>query len=379
MKPHRKKNKPASATPRPLPKRLDRASFAASTRKPGPRWIAVAAAALLVVGLGAAMFYFGAMREVVFPAPAIFPEIDFSGLPAPIAERIRFRMEGVRAAPRSAERWGRLAMALDVHNLVDEARPCYQRAQRLAPRDFRWVYLEALCMPEARPGETAALLERSLALNARATPAWIHLGEERLLMGQNQQAREAFEEALFLSPDGPQALVGLARLNIAEKNWIQAESLLRKALERNPSMGEAWRHLSRVLAATGRAEEARAAVDRALPLPSKTPLDDPYRREVFLEGATAPHLVWQAGELRREQRTDEALKLLLGAIRFYPNDAELHLQLGITLCFDLGRPQDGIAELEAAAAISPGHPVIQRALADARARLDKSAPLTSSP
>ena len=88
-------------------------------------------AALLVLGTSACE------RDVTVASAVGPPPIAFDRLESALARRLRERVATVEASPQSAEAWGFLGVALDVHEMCPEAVPCYEQAATLDPGDDR--------------------------------------------------------------------------------------------------------------------------------------------------------------------------------------------------------------------------------------------------
>ena len=143
------------------------------------------------------------------------PEIDISGLPPRLVERIQERREAVVANPGSAEAWGALGMVLDVHDLRATAAHCYERAQGLDGDDFRWPYLLGVLKLTSHQGEALELLSRAARTRDDYPPLWVYLGSGHLLGERFEEAAGAFRRALDLDPEFYRARLGLARVALA--------------------------------------------------------------------------------------------------------------------------------------------------------------------
>jgi tetratricopeptide (TPR) repeat protein len=94
---------------------------------------------------------------------------------------VRVALEKARAAvvaaPASAAAWGRYGMLLDAHDCRAEARDCYRRARRLAPRDVAWCHLLAVGLEPDDPEAAIALYMEALALEPRAAAPRLRLAD----------------------------------------------------------------------------------------------------------------------------------------------------------------------------------------------------------
>src|SRR5262245_36095590 len=78
---------------------------------------------------------------------------DLSGAEAPVRAKIERLHDAVERAPRDGEAWGRLGMALDAHDLYDQAKIAYRRASALDGADFRWAYHLGCLLEVTQPNE----------------------------------------------------------------------------------------------------------------------------------------------------------------------------------------------------------------------------------
>jgi TolB-like protein len=139
--------------------------------------------------------------------------------------------------------------------------------------------------------------ERAVELDPDFAEAHAELGIARILNDSGlQQARESIDRAVELEPE-------LLRAQAARALWLgaqhppenaEAERILRAVLARDPNMSDALNWLSGTLGDLGRADEARAVLERAARI-------DP------LHPAIVANL---AGRLHEEGETERAVELL---------------------------------------------------------------------
>lgn len=88
-------------------------------------------------------------------------------------------------------------------------------------------------------------------------------GNAFLGMGKKIEAKEAFESALKLRPDSPEALIGLAKYAAAERDMETAIRYTEQAVSKNPKNSQAWLFKGDLLRIQGKSEESLAAYDQA--------------------------------------------------------------------------------------------------------------------
>ena len=91
-------------------------------------------------------------------------------------------------------------------------------------------------------------------------------GNAYLALGKGKEAKESFEQALKDKPDFPDALIGLAKHSITEKNIDAATQFSEQAVTKNPKNTDVWLFKGDLLRAQGKIEPALAAYDQVLKL-----------------------------------------------------------------------------------------------------------------
>jgi TolB-like protein/Tfp pilus assembly protein PilF len=158
---------------------------------------------------------------------------------------------------------------------------------------------------------------------------------------------EAVSTALRLDPDlgEAHAVLGLFRM-VHDFDWAGAESEFKLALELSPGAADIYDHYGWLCAALERYDEALALVRRAQEL-------DPLA-----------HRADVASTLLRAGRYEEALQASLRAVEFEPEYGRARSTLGWAY-MKLGKPDLGLAELEQAVRLAPGHPLYLAQLGEA--------------
>ena len=182
----------------------------------------------------------GCIRVVVIAALLLVSAVTQAArLPAPdlaaVEPRVRAAIEeGLATAtrePDSAAAWGRLAMTLHAHQFDDEAAAAYAEASRLAPGDFRWIYLRANVEEARDPAAAATLYRQAVELDPDYAPARIRLASALEKIGLAADADEHYREAARLEPDNAVAHLGLGRLALARGEVDRATRHLERAYE----------------------------------------------------------------------------------------------------------------------------------------------------
>jgi putative PEP-CTERM system TPR-repeat lipoprotein len=157
-------------------------------------------------------------------------------------------------------------------------------------------------------GQFKKLLEETEAATAKGAPALLTLrGDAYLALNQPAKAKDAYEHALKAKPDDAEALLGLARFAMLEKDPDGAVRLTDDAVTKNPKNTDALMFKATLLRAQQKPELALAAYDQVLAL-------QPNHRSAHIEKA---NIAISTGKL-------DAAKVELDAARkLTPNNLNL--------------------------------------------------------
>src|SRR6266540_799445 len=133
-----------------------------------------------------------------------------------------------------------LGLSLQAQGRFDAAADRYREAIALQP-DLLPAHanLGDVLSTRHRYAEAAASYARAAALNPNLAALWNNLGFCQRRAGAPTAARTSFQRALSFAPDDPQALLGLASLDIADQRYEHAAPLIERALALQPESAEA--------------------------------------------------------------------------------------------------------------------------------------------
>ena len=151
-----------------------------------------------------------------------------------------------------------------------------------------------------------------------------------------EKARQATSRAEDLSPDRPEALTQVAKIQIASGQYPEAIRLLNEALEMNPASDDAYRTLGKGQLLSGHRESALAAYQKAVKLDSHS-----WRNHNALGSAC-----FQLG------LTEKAESAFQTAIQLEPEIDDNYTDLGSTY-LQAGRFQDAVPLFEKAVKLQP--------------------------
>ncbi len=272
-----------------------------------------ARAIVLLAGLLAPVLGASAATPAPAPAPAAatspppIPRAAVADAAAPVRRHLAARRAAVERRPDEAAAWGRYAMALHAHALVEEASIAYAEAARLDPRDARWPAFHAIALQASDPEASLALHDRAIALAPDYAPGYIRRALVRRGLGREAAALDDLETAVRLAPENVSGHVHLGRLRLARGELDAAIRHLERALPERPREPTVLSALARALALRGDRERARALADRARGREPGRVVDDPRFAAVVFEARTLRSFVERAEVMFAEGLRAEAL------------------------------------------------------------------------
>ena len=117
-------------------------------------------------------------------------------------------------------------------------------------------------------GQFQRVLDETKQLSADKNSAEISTlrGSAFLALGKAKEAKDLFEQALKEKPDFPDALIGLAKYSLYERDLEAAMRFAEQAVARNPDHADVWLFKGDLLRAQGKTDLALAAYDQVVKL-----------------------------------------------------------------------------------------------------------------
>jgi tetratricopeptide (TPR) repeat protein len=278
----------------------------------------------------------------------------------------RFKLSGPHAPPQRSDASAdpettlNLALARRRAGARDEAEQLYRQVLDAHPGDARALYLCGLLNFEmGRMEEAERLLLKLAEVRPDDPEAHIALADLARSLGRQDQAIGAYRRALAIAPSHPVALQHLAAL-ILQRGFVDeadfggAIDVCQAAIGLLPDPAPAHAVLGRILLASGRYEEAAAALRAALAL---APANLAAR-------AGLAQALLGAGE------SEAALAEADAAAALGPNDHDAWFARGAALAA-LHRPEAAASAFERAVALAPDHARTLMSLGAAYAELDR--------
>lgn len=254
-----------------------------------------------------------------------------------------------RSHSNSAAEVGRLGMVYHANQLYEPAQAAYAIAARLDPRDYRWLYYQALLAEERGQEDVqTSLLERVLELEPTCVPALGKRADLYLKQGNFDKAGFYYQKARTGAEGqvSPQALFGMARIAQRRDDWRAVIENLEPLVRDYPQIRPPHQLLAEAYEATGQRE--KAAGERAVliegnltPLP---PSNDPLSRELLSLSCSSTRLLKEAGLLIRFGHWQDGIQMGRRAVEVEPSDADAHHFLARTLLQSRGGDADAVRE-----------------------------------
>ena len=185
-----------------------------------------------------------------------------------------------------------------------------------------WMALGNL-LETSKPDDAAAAFQQAAILDAKDPEP--HLLAASLLEKQQHaaEAEKEYQQALAVAPESSDALAALTNFYMGQKRFAAAEALLRKLVVLHPNDASVHLQLGRMLAISGKNEEAAAELEAGLKL---DPSDSKAERDLA-------DLYADSGKYQQAQKLYRAL------LESYPKDASLHYGVGRMLLKQKQYPQ----------------------------------------
>ncbi len=281
------------------------------------------------------------------------PKISFDSFGPGIREQVKKADEEVRRNPNVAKVVGRLAMVLQTYEEYELAAAIYQRALKLQPNEFQWIYLLAHCQSAlGKHLEAATMLREALAKKPDYLPAQLKLADSLLATNELAESRKLYEAIIAREPRTAQAFYGLGRVKskLGDRSAIDD---LQKAVELSPSWGAA--HYVLALAYRDASDAAKTAEHLRLSQQNKLVrpfLADPLMSAVADLNSGAADRLRKGVELEAEGKLEESIAEHCRALEINPQYLQVHVNL-IQLYGRADQPEKAEKHYRAAIALNP--------------------------
>ena len=242
------------------------------------------------------------------------------------------------------------------------------------------IGLAQLASIEGKPLEAIALLERSIARDARQFDAWFIKAEMERELGDLSAAHRSYSRALDIVPESASVLIGIAAVEIGQKKYERARATLETLRKIRPS-NPAADHLDALAefqkgnfaAARDSAKKLLAVVPNHVPslviagiceyaLDSHLEAARLLRAAAERSGLPVPTVAILSAALLNSGQVELAFNVATTGLKTAPRDRNLHLVAGSS-ALQLGRASEAVQNFSAAVEVSPKDPHLRTRLA----------------
>jgi len=272
-----------------------------------------------------------------------------------VAEQIRAQQQIVHENQYSAEAWGTLGAVLQAHQLFDEASRCYQQANRLDPRDFRWSYLHAVALESTEDDPRIVLerLEHAAGIKADFAPLWVRRGRLHEKLQETQAAAKSYRRAIELKDDHAAAHYSYGQLLQKQGEVTAGLPHLQRAAELVPENASILSAVAQAQLRVGNSRAAEAAMVRARAAQVGPLLDDPLVELVLSLGSSSLYVGDRVRLLLRTgdaKSAEAAIPLLQSLERVQPDGPFIALRMALAQC-RVGQIEASLRSFERAEAL----------------------------
>jgi len=291
---------------------------------------------------------------IIIPLHVSSQTPDLTNLEQSVREQITTAQAALATSTGTArsDAYGRLGEIYHVYSLTSAARDCYLNANRLAPKDFRWIYLLAkLDQREGRFDDAISRYRAARALQPDYIAALVNLGNIFLELNRLDDATESFRAALQLDQNNPAAHYGLGQVAISKRSYAEAVDHFEETLAQVPEANRVHYSLAMAYRGLGNAEKVKThmAQQGTVGVRVSDPLFDGLQDSIAGE-----RLHLSRGKIAFEaKRFEEAASEFRKAVDANRDSAAARVNLGAALT-QLGDLNGAVEQFEEALCLEPG-------------------------
>ncbi len=270
------------------------------------------------------------------------PSLAATDVDPAVVKAVAAARSAVLQSPHSAEAWGKLGTILYAHDFPSEANACFVQAEQLDPREPRWPYYQGIKLSQRDPEQGAAKLQRAIELFGDSSDmARLRLGELFLRRGRLDEAEDQFRHLLQRHSDHGRAHLDLARLALERGDLPASLDHLSRSMTDRRTQKASCVLAAEVHQRLGNPAAADQQRHQAAQLPEDPPWPDPMMDEVLRLRTGKQVRLARADRFLSQGQHSEAIALLRGIVRDYPDSDWAWLLLGRAF---LGRKELPAAE-----------------------------------
>ena len=252
-----------------------------------------------------------------------------------------------------SEAYGAMGEIYHAYSLTAPARECYVNANRLAPQDFRWIYLLAkLDQLEGRVDDAIRRFREVVALQPQLVAAQVNLGNTYLELNRLDDAEHSLSTALNIEKQNPAAHYGLGQVALSRRRYGDAVTHFEKALAQAPAANRIHYALAMAYRGLQNAEKARFHLAQQGTVGVR--VADPLMTRLTELVQSARVYLIRGRQALEAKRYEEAAAEFRKAIAANPESVPAHVNMGATLT-QLGDLKGAVEEFEKTLVIDPNN------------------------
>jgi tetratricopeptide (TPR) repeat protein len=283
------------------------------------------------------------------------------------------------SGPAKGEALGRMAVVQDTRGMAEASASTDAAVAADAEGAWPTIALSYRRAHEGKADEAVTLAQKAVAAGAGAG-AKCALGHALAAKGDMPGAESAYREAMTADPKALGPVVGLAGVLRQTKRAAEAEPMLKTVIDSSPGAVEAYKEMTRVKIALGRAQDALGDANLAAAMAD----NDAEAKELVIEVKVARALqalaegqadlaVQDLTQLRDQNPDSAIVRIGLGkvqiarrdsaaalaelqkAVELEPKNAEAQYQLGYVQLFMKQNAAGAVSPFEKAVSLEPGN------------------------
>ncbi|HEX7772070.1 MAG TPA: tetratricopeptide repeat protein [Pyrinomonadaceae bacterium] len=249
--------------------------------------------------------------------------------------------------------YGAMGEVYHAYSLTDPARECYVNANRLAPQDFRWIYLLAkLDQLEGRVDDAIRRFREVIALQPQFVAAQVNLGNIYLELNRLDDAEQSLSTALKIEKQNPVAHYGLGQVALSRRRYTDAVTHFETALAQAPAANRIHYALAMAYRGLQNAEKAKSHLAQQGTVGVR--VTDPLMARLTELVQSARVYLIRGRQALEAKRYEEAAAEFRKAIAANPESVPAHVNMGATLT-QLRDLKGAVEEFEKALVIDPNN------------------------
>jgi len=173
-------------------------------------------------------------------------------IPTVLAQRLTDATHRIESHATLSEGLAELGRLYHASGYAAEAETCWQLFRTLEPHDARSAYYLADLRRTANDQEgMLELLRETTRLAPNYAPAWLRLADALFKSDEIAEATAAYQKRLELAHDDPYALLGLARIELRQRQPLLARQRLERLVQVAPKFSPGHNLYAEILATEG--------------------------------------------------------------------------------------------------------------------------------